>query len=108
MDMCLHQLKPVNTKKLIFCRAKVSSLPCLIAMKVTWITYIHIGKHKLHKLIIYSFTGEELWPIRIGSLNPKGNLPKLSMLAMQSLSGEDYYFICMENYFKGIKRTKQV
>ncbi|CBI34939.3 unnamed protein product, partial [Vitis vinifera] len=40
--------------------------------------------------------GRELWPIRIGCLDPKGRLPKLSMLMMQSLSSEDFYFICME------------
>lgn len=40
--------------------------------------------------------GRELWPIRIGCLDPKGRLPKLSMLMMQLLSSEDFYFICME------------
>ncbi|KAK4601173.1 hypothetical protein RGQ29_010652 [Quercus rubra] len=37
----------------------------------------------------------------------KGSDPKLSMMAMQYSSGEDYYFICMEIFCKGEKRTKQ-
>ncbi|KAM3711737.1 hypothetical protein ACB098_01G131900 [Castanea mollissima] len=48
-----------------------------------------------------------IWPIRIGCLNLKDQIPKLSMMAMQYSSGEDYYFICMEIFRKGAKRTKQ-
>ncbi|XP_075653426.1 protein root UVB sensitive 4-like isoform X1 [Castanea sativa] len=51
--------------------------------------------------------GKKNWPIRIGCLNPKDQIPKLSMMAMQYSSGEDYYFICMEIFHKGVKRTKQ-
>ncbi|KDP31846.1 hypothetical protein JCGZ_12307 [Jatropha curcas] len=51
--------------------------------------------------------GKEMWPIRIGSLSTKDQMPELSMMAMQSLSGEDYYFICMENYYIGPARAKQ-
>ncbi|KAL6325428.1 hypothetical protein AAG906_023273 [Vitis piasezkii] len=50
--------------------------------------------------------GRELWPIRIGCLDPKGRLPKLSMLMMQSLSSEDFYFICMEAC-RGLTRPEQ-
>ncbi|XP_075652586.1 protein root UVB sensitive 4-like isoform X2 [Castanea sativa] len=48
-----------------------------------------------------------IWPIRIGCLNLKDQIPKLSMMAMQYSSGEDYYLICMEISRKGAKRTKQ-
>lgn len=49
-----------------------------------------------------------MWPIRIGYINPKGQIPKLSMMAMQSLSGEDYYFMCMEIFCRGLARKGQV
>lgn len=49
-----------------------------------------------------------MWPIRIGCINPKGQIPKLSMMAMQSLSGEDYYFMCMEIFCRGLARKGQV
>lgn len=53
-------------------------------------------------------SGEELWPIRIGCINLKAQIPKFSMMAMQYTSGEDYYFVCIEIFRKGVKRTKQV
>lgn len=53
-------------------------------------------------------SGEELWPIRIGCINLKDQIPKFSMMAMQYTSGEDYYFVCIEIFRKGVKRTKQV
>lgn len=52
--------------------------------------------------------GKEMWPIRIGCINPKGQIPKLSMMAMQSLSGEDYYFMCMEIFCRGLARKGQL
>ncbi|XVF17779.1 hypothetical protein REPUB_Repub10bG0153000 [Reevesia pubescens] len=51
--------------------------------------------------------GKEPWRIRIGCLNPKGQLPKLSMIAMQSVGNEDYYFICMEIFNQGLARTRE-
>ncbi|KAJ8764230.1 hypothetical protein K2173_005970 [Erythroxylum novogranatense] len=51
--------------------------------------------------------GRELWPIRIGCLNTKDQIPMLAMAAMQSVSDEDYYFICLENSCKALKRTNQ-
>ncbi|KAL5557183.1 hypothetical protein UlMin_039419 [Ulmus minor] len=47
------------------------------------------------------------WPIRIGCLNPKGQVSKLPMMAMQSISGDDYYFICTETLYSGIPRIMQ-
>lgn len=52
--------------------------------------------------------GRQMWPIRIGCINPKGQIPKLSMMAMQSLSGEDYYFMCMEIFCSGLARKGQL
>lgn len=51
--------------------------------------------------------GEHLWPIRIGCLNPKDHFSKLSMMAMQSLTGGDYYFISMEEIYARIPRRMQ-
>ncbi|OMO56763.1 hypothetical protein CCACVL1_26272 [Corchorus capsularis] len=51
--------------------------------------------------------GKEPWRIRIGCLNPKGQLPKLSMMAMQSVGHEDYYFICMEIFCRRLTRTRE-
>ncbi|XP_027188796.1 protein root UVB sensitive 4 isoform X2 [Cicer arietinum] len=50
--------------------------------------------------------GKSLWPIRIGCINPKDQIPKWSMKTIQSITDEDYYFVCME-IFKGLKRTGQ-
>ncbi|KAK6921518.1 Root UVB sensitive family [Dillenia turbinata] len=40
--------------------------------------------------------GRKQWPIRIGCLDSKAQLQKLSMMTMRSLSVEDFYFICLE------------
>ncbi|RDX74292.1 Protein root UVB sensitive 4, partial [Mucuna pruriens] len=50
--------------------------------------------------------GKCLWPIRIGCLNPKDQIPKWSMKTIQCITDEDYYFICMK-IFKGLKRSGQ-
>lgn len=49
---------------------------------------------------------KELWPIRIGCLNTNSEIPKLSMMAMQSLTSEDYYFVCMESSCREWTRIK--
>ncbi|KAK4488349.1 hypothetical protein RD792_004107, partial [Penstemon davidsonii] len=46
----------------------------------------------------WSNKGKELLSIRIGCLNPKKRMPKLSMLTLRSLKDEDLYFICMESF----------
>ncbi|XP_050388223.1 protein root UVB sensitive 4 [Argentina anserina] len=48
-----------------------------------------------------------LWPIRIGYLDPKNQIPKLSMMVMRSTSDDDYYFISMETFYTRKQRTKQ-
>ncbi|XP_068487532.1 protein root UVB sensitive 4 isoform X1 [Phaseolus vulgaris] len=50
--------------------------------------------------------GECSWPIRIGCLNPKDQIPKWSMKTIQCITNEDYYFVCVE-FFKGLKRTRK-
>ncbi|KAH6761775.1 root UVB sensitive protein of unknown function, partial [Perilla frutescens var. hirtella] len=45
--------------------------------------------------------GRELLPIRIGCLNPKRKMPRLSLMTLQSLKDEDFYFICLENLSSG-------
>ncbi|XP_031254309.1 protein root UVB sensitive 4-like [Pistacia vera] len=52
--------------------------------------------------------GKELCPIRIGCLNPKCQIPKSSMTVMQSLTDEDYYFMCMEIFSKGLTGNEQL
>ncbi|KAI3713073.1 hypothetical protein L1987_71644 [Smallanthus sonchifolius] len=52
--------------------------------------------------------GKLKWPIRIGSLNPRGQIPKISMMAMQSLRRDDFYFVCMEARFHGFQRSEGV
>ncbi|KAL8528625.1 hypothetical protein ACS0TY_006170 [Phlomoides rotata] len=49
--------------------------------------------------------GRELVPIRIGCLNPKRKIPKLSLMMLKSLKDEGFYFICIENFKSGSKRT---
>ncbi|KAI9165560.1 hypothetical protein LWI28_016279 [Acer negundo] len=51
--------------------------------------------------------GKEFWPIRIGCLNPKSRVPKFSVAAMQSLSGDDFYFMCIEILHRGATRNDQ-
>ncbi|KAI3946055.1 hypothetical protein MKX01_024811 [Papaver californicum] len=51
--------------------------------------------------------GRVVWPIRIGCVDPKDPIPKISMLTMQSLRGDDSYFICMETTPKGFRSSKQ-
>ncbi|KAG5138727.1 hypothetical protein JHK82_023458 [Glycine max] len=48
--------------------------------------------------------GKSLWPIRIGCLNPKDQVPKWSMKTIQCITDEDYYFVCAE-IFDGLRRT---
>ncbi|CAL5420731.1 unnamed protein product [Camellia sinensis] len=52
--------------------------------------------------------GRGSWPIRIGCLNPKSQLPRLSMMTMRSLNNEDFYFICPEILCSGMAKTWQV
>lgn len=44
------------------------------------------------------FSGKQSWQVRIGCLDTKLQIPKLSMMIMSSMSGEDYYFICLETF----------
>ncbi|KAL5987179.1 hypothetical protein ACLOJK_041176 [Asimina triloba] len=50
--------------------------------------------------------GSALWPIRIGCIDP--NHPSASsVLTMQALRSDDFYFICMETSYIGFTRKQQ-
>ncbi|KAK5843661.1 protein root UVB sensitive 4 isoform X1 [Gossypium arboreum] len=51
--------------------------------------------------------GKEPLRIRIGCLNPKAQLSKLSVMTMQSVSNEDHYFICTEIFYRGLAKTRE-
>ena len=55
------------------------------------------------------FVGSKrVWPIRIGCLDPKAQIPTLLMMAMQSLCSDDGYFITMELSSQGFRRIPKV
>jgi hypothetical protein len=91
----------VSEKEVInFTRVKGDMLLTLIFMFRTfpWRGYSQLMRY---------YSGKSLWPIRIGCINPKDQIPKWSMETIQSITDEDYYFVCVE-IFKGLKRTPQV
>ncbi|XP_074296577.1 protein root UVB sensitive 4-like [Silene latifolia] len=53
---------------------------------------------KLEGINLFEDNGRKkrTWPVRIGCLDPKRQIPFYSMLTMTSLNAEDYYFICLE------------
>ncbi|CAH8353782.1 unnamed protein product [Eruca vesicaria subsp. sativa] len=55
--------------------------------------------------LLGSRASKRVWPIRIGCLDPKAQIPTLSMMAMQSLCNDDSYFITMELSSQGFRRT---
>ncbi|KAI6695308.1 hypothetical protein NL676_023018 [Syzygium grande] len=55
---------------------------------------------------IFNTKSKDFWPIRIGSLGTKVQIPKLSLLAIKSVNSKDYYFICLET-FGGSARTAE-
>ncbi|XVF59527.1 hypothetical protein PTKIN_Ptkin07bG0283200 [Pterospermum kingtungense] len=77
----------------------------------TWVAIRHVPSpeevSKGEDFNFISSKGKEPWRIRIGCLNPRGQLPKLSMMAMQSVGDEDNYFICMEIFYQGLARTRE-
>lgn len=70
--------------------------------------HFSILKLQCHEFLDSFSLGRELWPIRIGCLNVRGQLPQLAMLTMQALKDEDFYFICMERFSKGLSRIDRV
>ncbi|CAN1299720.1 Protein root UVB sensitive 4 [Linum perenne] len=77
----------------------------------TWIKVGHVPSpaevSKKEGVGIFRSKKKESWPIRIGCLTVDRHIPKLSMMAMQSLGSEDYYVICVENSCGGFVQTKQ-
>ncbi|CAF1860963.1 protein root UVB sensitive 4-like [Brassica napus] len=55
--------------------------------------------------LLGSRASKRVWPIRIGCLDPKAQIPKLSMMVMQSLRNDDGYFITLELSSHGFRRT---
>ncbi|KAL4568659.1 hypothetical protein LXL04_024274 [Taraxacum kok-saghyz] len=66
----------------------------------TWIEFGYIPSpaqvSKKEGINFFSNKGRREWPIRIGSLNPRWQTPEISMMAMRSLSKDDFYFVCTE------------
>ncbi|GMI68102.1 ROOT UV-B SENSITIVE 4 [Hibiscus trionum] len=77
----------------------------------TWISFEYVPSPEevsKNEGINFMWTkGKEPWGIRVGCLNPNGQLPKLSVMAMKSVGSEDYYFICMEIFYRGLARTRE-
>ncbi|XP_022751320.1 protein root UVB sensitive 4 isoform X2 [Durio zibethinus] len=76
-----------------------------------WIAIRHVpSPEEVSKEEDFNFIwskGKEPWRIRIGCLNPKGQLPKLSMMTMQYVGDKDYYFVCMEIFYRRLARTRE-
>ncbi|KAF3651368.1 protein root UVB sensitive 4-like [Capsicum chacoense] len=51
--------------------------------------------------------GREPWSIRIGCLNPRCCTAKLSVMTMQSLNSEDFYFLSPESLTGELKRNQE-
>ncbi|CAI9276848.1 unnamed protein product [Lactuca saligna] len=78
----------------------------------TWIQFGYIPSpaevSKKEGMNFFSSKGRLKLPIRIGCLNPKCQIPQISMMAMRSLSKDDFYFVCMEISFHGFQRTEGI
>nr|XP_043608078.1 protein root UVB sensitive 4 isoform X2 [Erigeron canadensis] len=48
------------------------------------------------------------WPIRIGCLNSRFQIPKISMMTMRSLCKDDFYFVCTEICFCGFQKREGI
>uniref|UniRef100_A0A7N0UY04 Protein root UVB sensitive 4 n=1 Tax=Kalanchoe fedtschenkoi TaxID=63787 RepID=A0A7N0UY04_KALFE len=76
-------------------------------------TWIQLGQvpspaevSKVEGIDLFGIKGKESWPVRIGVLDSTEDVSSmLSVLAMQSLSNEDFYLICLENLSTGFKRS---
>ncbi|CAA7055002.1 unnamed protein product [Microthlaspi erraticum] len=55
--------------------------------------------------LLGSRASKKVWPIRIGCLDPKAQIPKLSIMGMQSLCKDDGYFITVALSSQGFRRT---
>ncbi|XP_028799198.1 protein root UVB sensitive 4 isoform X2 [Neltuma alba] len=53
---------------------------------------------------ILGIGGQKSWPIRIGCLNSSNQIAWWSIEAMQRITAEDFYFICVEICSKRLKR----
>ncbi|KAK9049268.1 hypothetical protein SSX86_031764, partial [Deinandra increscens subsp. villosa] len=76
----------------------------------TWIQLRYVPSpaevSKREGINFFPSKGGPKWPIRIGCLNPRCKIPKISMMAMQSLCKDDFYFVCIEVCVHGFRRTE--
>ncbi|MCD7472241.1 hypothetical protein HAX54_013267 [Datura stramonium] len=62
---------------------------------------------KQEGISIFWSRGREPWSIRIGYLNPRRCTAKLSVMTMQSLNSEDFYFLSLESLTSELKRNQE-
>ncbi|KAK1438974.1 hypothetical protein QVD17_04787 [Tagetes erecta] len=78
----------------------------------TWIQFRYVPSpaevSKREGINFFPSKGRPKWPVRIGGLNPRFQIPKASMMAMRSLCKDDFYFVCMEVCFHGFQRTEGI
>ncbi|KAI3503151.1 hypothetical protein L1887_31587 [Cichorium endivia] len=78
----------------------------------TWIKLGYIPSpaevSKKEGMNFFSCKGRLNWPIRIGSLNPRCQIPQISMMTMRSLSKDDFYFVCTEVSVHKFQRTEGI
>ncbi|XP_048139280.1 protein root UVB sensitive 4 isoform X3 [Rhodamnia argentea] len=76
----------------------------------TWIEFGYVPLpaevSKEEGIDIFSHKNKDSWPIRIGSLSTKVQIPRLPLMAMKSVKSKDYYFICLET-FGGLARNAE-
>ncbi|XP_073288879.1 protein root UVB sensitive 4-like isoform X2 [Primulina huaijiensis] len=73
----------------------------------TWIELGYVPSpaqvSKMEGIGFFQNSGMMMLPIRIGCLNLKRKMPKLSIMTMKSLSNNDFYFICIESFNRGFR-----
>ncbi|CAN8284011.1 unnamed protein product [Cochlearia groenlandica] len=57
--------------------------------------------------LLGSRASKRVWPIRIGCLDPKSQIPTLSITTMQSLCYDDSYFITIEVSSQGFRKPQK-
>lgn len=76
----------------------------------TWIELGYVPSpaevSKREGISLFSSKGSVKWPIRIGSLNPRCQIPNISMMAMRSIRKDNFYFVCTEEH--GSQRTEGI
>lgn len=113
------RIDPFTCKSELWGRCSLQQERCIFMMVLNLSTvfalpYIHTLKiwekinYGAYRWLVKFGSGSKLWPIRIGCIDGKDLTPKFSVLTMQSLTCEDFYFICMETSYRGLIRKRQV